>query len=409
MTNCLFFPYGAQDIAAKLRAEPQADGSDESDSIRARQEALATYQSYLHKDASGKPVLPEDNAAHAQYVDIPLSPQEARTLGLSGPAVSLHQLLQLTRTEVVSPHASVAQAQSMAAYLLSSGERDPTRYNAHVAEQHRAYEAAARAFALLSRPVADHERAAGVAKAGQELRISFDVYARTEGARSPILLARQEYESLTRRRFDEVSPDAFSGEEQRLRDRVNKAIAHSQATKKSDAPNFEPVFDPARLLRIETLMRHDATASWMLDAVKKNGLPVTLYRYLMSDADLHARDNVSLGNYMPNRSATEPDDYLQLFVNGAHEIDLAVYYTHESRHHWQDLVFPACVRQSTSPTDKSIFDVMREADAQAVHRKAAYRLQNQTGLIGKESGGIIMIFLGILKERPMEITVRQPG
>jgi len=405
MEKSLFQEHRISDLARSIRqklGQLRVADLNSAASIKTRQDALRVLAAYEPKSRDGKPLPPAVNAAEQNsLVEIELTGEEAKKLGVTGRRIALQELLGLVSTETTSRQPADITRQSYAAYLLDHGTKKYERYDAAVTDGNAKYIEACRAFGILSKPENYISEASSKLITQGEAILGALVYNQPSHAGEPIiLLADVEYVALNTGKFNEIDSSFFAPAEQRMRGGVNKCIEnmYQDRTGTHKIP-FRALFDPRRIADIEILMRNDTTANWLLNNIKNRNLPVILCEYTMPDHLLpmhqltmaayvmrHVADGTA-HREISSSTVSKVIDYIELFTNLSNNHDIASAFSHEGRHFWQYQIVPEQERLHDSPIDKIVWGLLSEADAHAIEEKVTWGIHRKTGKSGLHTNG----------------------
>jgi hypothetical protein len=350
MEHDLFKPYKIEPLFQRMRHELEIierDAINAPSVIDARTKALQAVQSYEPKTSDGTPLPPEV---------IRMTQEEAKRLGNTATTVKVADLIKLTSMEMAQP-ADYAR-QCCAAYLLEQGPRA-------VDDNDVSFQMARAAYDILANPGTQNDDV----KQGTSLLEALGKYRRLDSA--AILLIEDEYETLKTGQFSKMN-GAFSPAEQMMRSHINSCIANSFSPDiqyRLGYKKYKAVFDPERIRNIESIMSMDSTSECLLNYKKERNIPVILFDYIEAPKP---GDNIAIG-YCRHE---ENFKYLMLFTNNNSDAKLALIYTHEMRHLWQDEKIPLNKNRLTL-LDAMIVELLKEGDAHAVMSKVYWNFSNK--------------------------------
>ncbi|MDP9127935.1 MAG: hypothetical protein M3N08_06730 [Pseudomonadota bacterium] len=344
--------------------------------LAVREEALRTLSAYSNKDANYKPAEPKTGGDdYNRYVEIDLTSDEAARLGAKGSRISVFDLWAVVKEETTLPEAN--QKKGLALLLLEQGVKHYDAFTNAIAE----YNKATRAYDILAKPIEPLPEDAALLQRGTQI---LDGLKKLSPFTS-ILLAEKERADLTSGAFDQISGNQFSSAEQNYRDYINACVGHSY--KQTAAVPFKAVFDPQLIDRVETLMRVDSTASWLLDHIKKGHVPVVLHEYNVPPGFPAISERGALieqAALSPLAFARKPYthvEYIRLFLNDATDLDHACTLAHEARHQWQQQVITVQERLAALPFDNLVLGMIYEADTHGITGKIQWALSEKIGSV----------------------------
>ena len=295
--KALFEEYEIHPLRQALQSmaeKTERAGIDAAEMIGRRRSALEAYERYPHRDPAGRPLAPAVTEPDYQnLIDIEITATEAHQLGLPSSIAVRQHLLQLTKEEIIGTAHGGISRKSLAHYLLETGPKNFTRYNAYVAEtsaRQKTYEQAMAAYRFLSQP---DRTDTDSAEKHQKAKILLQKIGAV--SRPILLLSRDEYTHIIDGRFTSDMDAVFDPAEQKKRRRVNECVQKSY--KKDGKIPFVAVLDPDLMKKVERVIHLDDTASWLLGFVNEQELPIIFFRYLESDIVLMTQD-VEFGTYV---------------------------------------------------------------------------------------------------------------
>ncbi len=264
----------------------------------------------------------------------------------------------------------------------ASGALDAQRYTKRTAELEAQFQAAKKAFDIVSKQTVMEPNPA-IPKAAA---IKAELEKLTT---SHIWLTPKEYESIKNKTFDAIDVRILTDATQATRAKIETAIRianeYGRDGRYSRGARFTTHYDPELLAQIEEALEVDTTSSMLLRHAKSEHLPIIFALYDLDEATIRAsRGKYGMGYFAsPEYPKGETFYFITAFKNIISEASVhAITIAHELRHFRFKSLFKSDEYKGLELQDQIIAMLLDEADAQSVYRKVAWSLRNKNLPVG---------------------------